>query len=992
MIDPLAQRIVGQFHIRRRVTRSNRSTFHVAACVAPLIHTHYRTEVDAMETFLDDSKNFSNTGGEDEAEENEDGDFDFPEDSHFVETSHASLAIILDKYGLDVKNGLERVIVTQHRRAVEVADPKKLVKFIESLIGGAGAQQKLEELTTEYAAAHAEEDRLDDQYGELVNKTEQLYPALHQWKRFNENKLKYQERVATVCRKRAVLLEKESKLAGEEAENAEKKLESIETAQETARIKADELLLVKEKADDDASAAVAEQKNVVAQHQTALEELERAKARERSAEMTFKRATAAVSSTIAAVNPTPTTGNQKKKKKAATAGRVQEDLGKKAEKLENEVAAVEQELEMLEKERVQLRKESVENTNKLPLEMQQARKSWKEAEGRATAAAATAQVAAKKSSEATAAVFNATSALEKQRKTVSTTEKAVEKWNDSISELEIKLCALENDEKKAHAAAEEAEKNLASHSIKGMKLETALKDSFKALAAAGIDADEPEYTKYSVLSKNNKNQNQNGGQSVDAAVAALAQQAQHDDLNPVTGAFHGRVHSVLRVLNPQASNAVNAVLLEKCNPASALVTSTRSAAEIVVSYFKENKVGIATCTVLEELRSTGSTGSGSNGKEGSATASDAAAVKLLAPILNKTPGAICPLSMLIQPNTDVPGSSLLVSDVFANWYLVSDPLSAAKIMDQDRKKEKVAAAAGGGVGGGRRNLVTLCGSLFKCDGEICAPKEDAFLKMKEKYLLSSDFVEIGCSENLTGGFSSSFSLQNSKEIEQMVEKLKAEHDQAVATVNDHELATEAIEEHASAAHAMLGSTQTAVSSMKHNIEVALKALQKETKALTSARSSFAKAQQRYNAASSKAEKFLAACLDAEAVATQCAAQRDKLHQVYVDQAQNEPVAKNILSAEQALVNLRSRCDKAENRKSTLQTELSSIQANLQVLCKASHVLGIAEKDVSESKSNVREATVDVAEAEENLQQAENAVKERTAAKNEATKNWRDAVK
>lgn len=54
-----------------------------------------------------------------------------------------------------------------------------------------------------------------------------------------------------------------------------------------------------------------------------------------------------------------------------------------------------------------------------------------------------------------------------------------------------------------------------------------------------------------------------GKQSVGQAVAALAQQAQRGEL---PGALYGRLCNVARVAQPEALAAVNAVLLETCNP------------------------------------------------------------------------------------------------------------------------------------------------------------------------------------------------------------------------------------------------------------------------------------------------------------------------------------------------------------------------------------------------------------------------------------------
>lgn len=1036
ILDPLECRVVGRLHVRRQVNSSSRSTYHIA--VAQRQHTLGQTAAaskspvipplgkapnastpdadniaselvieDAIEDNTSDEEFLQTNNKDSDDDDDEDNQDAFiPKDLIWSDISQRDLARILSNCGLDI-NALDRVIVTQHRRAVEVADPKKLVLFIEQLIGGGGAQKELEALTAQWMAADAEERRLDEEYDTLISKSEELNPALQQWKRFNENNLEYQERLATVYRKKAVLLEKEANAAAEEAETAEISLKTLEDAQEAARITADELLVVKEEADGVAAEAAAEHSTSATQHNTALENLERAQARKRAANAQSKRAVTTLSSAVAAVSAEEyTLENTKNKAEGkrgaakAAAGKIKEQLEKKAEELENQVAALQQELETIGEE---IEEKIVEESNDgvISGKVLAAREAWKQAREKATAAAEAAETAAEQSSQAKLTDLNATSGLKSRKKAEHDAHKAVERSNSSMLSLEKCLLALEKEEMEAHRSAEAAENELTTHHIEAMKLEKALQKTTKALKDANIDDGDSYYQP-----RNDKNAHASGRfetsrQSVDAAVVALAQQAQHDELNPLTGAFHGRIHSVLRVLIPEAINAANAVLLEKCNPASALVTSTRTAAEAVVDYFKENKVGIASCTVLEELR-------GKNGDDNSTNNNnEAAASKMLAPVLDKTPGAICPLSSLIQNNTNIAGSSLLSSDLFNSWYLVSDPMAASKLIEQERKE---AAAGGGGGGGGsagsksstkknqqkkqtilplqRRNLVTLCGSLFKCDGEICAPNEEALLRFKIKYLLGSEFVDNGSPGSL---LNPSLKSDEVKEYERIVEKLRAEYASAVSAVEELECATDAVNERTSAAHAVLASKQAATAATRSKIEALLKAMQKETKALHFAQAAAEKASQNHIAAAAKAKKFQTAYLESEAFAKQCFKKSERLHQIYAHAAQDEPEAQKALEVERAVADLRSQCDQAEKRKCTLQNELASLQESVQRLTKAMVALHAAEEAAIECANNVSEATLAVATAEEKLEQALNAKEKVATAKKIATDNWREAV-
>ncbi|KAH9314438.1 hypothetical protein KI387_023065, partial [Taxus chinensis] len=66
------------------------------------------------------------------------------------------------------------------------------------------------------------------------------------------------------------------------------------------------------------------------------------------------------------------------------------------------------------------------------------------------------------------------------------------------------------------------------------------------------------------------------------------------------GKLHGRISDLATVSNHLA-RAVNSILCHLTNPATTFVVNNRDTANVVISYFQEKHIGIATCEILSEL-------------------------------------------------------------------------------------------------------------------------------------------------------------------------------------------------------------------------------------------------------------------------------------------------------------------------------------------------------------------------------------------------------
>ena len=617
-------------------------------------------------------------------------------------------------YGLHL-DALERVIVTQHHRAVEVADPKKLVKFIENLTGGGGAREELDALSAEVAAAEEEESRLDNIYEDLITRSEDLTPALQKWKRFGISKLDYLDRVAVVTKQKARALERQAVDSLTEQEAARESLAKTETAQEAARIHADSLLAKKEEAESALAAARTELKRLIQKKQSALEEVEKAKVRECNAAATNKRA-------VAACIP-----NTKAK------------LSKhddQASNLEEQVAVQCKIVDDLEKDVVSLRVKAGEEASNSAAEVQLIRQAWKESQVRSKAAARAAQAALAAHEESVSAEANLTAAVKKEENAFAKATKSFENALQKVSALNDQVAHKKQEivdaEKKATTAATELQGHRASIS----KMEHTIAKLRNHLSQEGVDVHD--------ISRSGGN----GAQSIDAAIAALAKQAHQAGESPLAGAFYGRLHSVLRVPYPDMVPAVNAVLLERCNPNSSVVTSTRIAAEAVVDHFRKNKVGIVTCDVLNELKkpplSTVVEEDASDGAEEGLSAGQNRSTRKnnrrnSVPDQHNNDTVSC-LSVFVESKKGVLGSDALVEEYFGGWYLVPDVATAHKMIQHDRTTGKGKERKWGPH---LKNYVTMSGALFKHDGEIVGERTQQVLRFKGPYLLKGNFVDPG---------------------------------------------------------------------------------------------------------------------------------------------------------------------------------------------------------------------------------------------------------
>lgn len=610
---------------------------------------------------------------------------------------------LLLPYGLQLE-ALERVIVTQHRRAVEVADPKKLVKFIETLIGGGGAREELDCLNAAVAAAQEEENRLDKAHHELVSSTEELAPALQQWKRFSQSKLEYLQRLAVVTKQRARGLERQALEAIADENAAKEALEGTEAAQEDARNTADELLLKKEEADAALNAARVELERLVHEKQSALEELEKAKVRERSASAAKKRA-------VSALIPNGKDALAK--------------LEKQVIELQQQGAKQRAKVEEMEKDLKLLQATAREEAGNSDVDVQAARQAWKEAQARSKSAVDAAQSAAIHAEEGAANEAAATTALKKEESALETAAKASDSSHEKVSGLKAQMLSTKQELAEAEAAAQMINKQIMEHQQCRYKLEAKLSQIADALANEGVDLSDPT----TGCSR---------AQSMDAAVASLAKQAQHESTGPLAGAFHGRMHSVLRVTASAMSPAVNAVLLERCNPAASVVTSTRTAAEAVIEYYRKNQIGRVTCEVLEELRKVNKVG------EKEPYSGSGATRKQQKSSGNET---VAPLSAFIEGKKEVQGSDALLEEFFGAWDLVPDAATAHKMLEQQRAATRGGRQRDWGV---LRNYVTMTGALFKHDGEIVGERSMQVIKSKGPYLLKESFVAAEATPTSTG--------------------------------------------------------------------------------------------------------------------------------------------------------------------------------------------------------------------------------------------------
>ena len=179
-----------------------------------------------------------------------------------------------------------------------------------------------------------------------------------------------------------------------------------------------------------------------------------------------------------------------------------------------------------------------------------------------------------------------------------------------------------------------------------------------------------------------------GRQSPDAAVRAL--------VASWPGVFHGRLHSVARLAQPQAGVAVNAVLAETAGLAGCVVVADRATALQVVAHYEAHRVGLVTCRILDELPCV------QQQPQPPQQGADAVLLRPLAACVEARPG--------------MPGAQALVTSLLGRWWLAGDREAALEAVRWDR----AAAAAGGGRR--RRSIATLAGELFKADGEVVAAR------------------------------------------------------------------------------------------------------------------------------------------------------------------------------------------------------------------------------------------------------------------------------
>jgi chromosome segregation ATPase len=240
-----------------------------------------------------------------------------------------------------------------------------------------------------------------------------------------------------------------------------------------------------------------------------------------------------------------------------------------------------------------------------------------------------------------------------------------------------------------------------------------------------------------------------GRQSSDQAVKALAEAC-------AEGTFHGRLHSVVRLVPSEAKaagTAVHAALRQCINLASCLVVANRSTALRVVHHFERHRVGLATCMILAELQQhRGHSRRQHGGHAG-------------------THPGMRPLPECVEANPRVPGSAALVEHLLGSWWLVPDRESALAAMKRDRS----GAPAAGSIRPGR-HLVTPAGEVFKADGEVVGSQPQA--PHLRPYLLGPHYAPVGGPADAPEGVPAEELEAEQRHLRQQVETLRGQEAEA----------------------------------------------------------------------------------------------------------------------------------------------------------------------------------------------------------------------
>ncbi|GAB4817139.1 hypothetical protein N2152v2_004185 [Parachlorella kessleri] len=584
----------------------------------------------------------------------------------------------LAEFGIQTQ-AIDRMVVTQHRQAVNVQDPVKLAGFLELLIGTAAYQEQVEALRAQVRETCAEQDTAEDEVSRLELRRRQLAPEVAKWHKYEAAQRQHAEQQALVLGHQVGLLKTQTqglqsqvgKLASElkEADDAE-----AEAKGEAARLKAEKATTAEER-----TAAEAVLRKLTKQVEAQQLETARLEVRLKTAQRAAKKGAGA-------------SGD------AAWEAAVGEEEEEKLQELDAQVASIRGELERRQRAEHELAEEEAILAGRVA-----------EQSGSGTLDKLQASMAALQQQLAAlnAAISAYKLGLEQHQATASSTEKALHqhaaaegpaqtKWADAEQAAAALQQATEARRRQLcckEEALQEAEAQL--HACQAQ--EHHMQQDLQALILQLDQLTLPDRSEGAICGEQQRQRGSISKQNVAQAIAELTEQAAKH-----AGKFHGRICNVARLAQPQAATAVNAVLVESCNLSTCFVVSTRAVAQRVVEHFRQHQVGMATCKILDELRE---------------PARDAA-----------TSDGLLPLQQLVDADTlQAPGSKALLSVMLRNWYLAPDRQAAVSAMRQDRR-------AGTGR---RRNIVTAQGELFKADGELVGARQPP--KAVMPLLLSSTF-------------------------------------------------------------------------------------------------------------------------------------------------------------------------------------------------------------------------------------------------------------
>ncbi|KAI3436873.1 hypothetical protein D9Q98_006283 [Chlorella vulgaris] len=657
-LPPAATAPVGRLLIRRRVNRAGRSDFAV------------------LESAADGARGAEAAGSGDDGQAAA-GQLACGE---WQAVGPEALRGLLAPLGIQAEAVDRRVaalgrvfVVTQQRQAVQVQDPAALAAFLELLIGTQGLEQEAAAVGREAAAVAAQYDEVEEGLAGLEARRRQLAPEVARWRRYCEEASRHQQRRVQVLAQQARSLHRQEAALQRQAGELEGSVAQHAADQAAAKAAADRVLAARSEATRE------------------LREAERLQAQAAEA--------AAAAHLLAAK-----LGVQLRAAEAAAAGG---DGGRAGKQLAVRLRSAEVEVDRLSGLLVGLARQA----GRLQGEEELAQAELL----RVKAALGTPDGGAEPAAELCAAeqrvqqVTAQQAALQLQREGAETRVAAAEhaaralsaamaqqhlqqqQAEQAVEQLQHQAQARQSLLDEAGERARAARQQQYQHQAHAQQVAAALGTAQAQLTQLERQASHPLHPP----------SDQSGRQTADQAVAALAAAAG-------TGSFHGRLHSVMRLVPSQAAvagRAVNLVLAESVGLASCLVVADRAAALAAVAHVHSHRVGLATCKILSELQVAAGQQPGPHQdmeQAGGGAGSSGPALR--------------PLASFVQANPQVPGGAALVVHLLGGWWLAPNLKTALAAVQQDR----VPTSTAGRGSRRRRNIVTVQGDVLKGDGEMVA--------------------------------------------------------------------------------------------------------------------------------------------------------------------------------------------------------------------------------------------------------------------------------